>query len=221
MGMTPWDGFDLFLVRHGQSHSNVERRLCARPPGPGLTERGREQAERAATLLMRQMGAPVHVVTSPLLRTWQTADAFTRRLGGRAPAVLTELRETSFGPWEGRTHAELLPQAAYRAWAADPLAATPPGVEGVLEAGGRAHRALTALASALPPAFSLVAFSHQHVIWGFVLLCGVDAAEAWFPNAAVVHARWRESDGGWQVLSVDRTATDGGVWQTAEALPQA
>jgi broad specificity phosphatase PhoE len=215
------DVLHLYLVRHGQSLSNVEGRLCAQPPGPGLTERGREQAERAATLLMRQVRAPVHVVTSPLLRAWQTADAFTRRLGGRAPAVLPELRETAFGPWEGRTHAELHALAAYRAWTADPVGTTPPGVEGVLEAGGRALRALTALAASLPPASSLVAFSHQHVLWGFVLLCGVPAAEAWFPNAVVVHARWRGKEGGWQVLSIDRTATDGGVWRAGDALRQA
>ena len=34
----------LVLVRHGQSHGNVERRLDTRPPGAALTDLGREQA---------------------------------------------------------------------------------------------------------------------------------------------------------------------------------
>ena len=34
----------LVLVRHGQSHGNVERRLDTRPPGAELTDLGREQA---------------------------------------------------------------------------------------------------------------------------------------------------------------------------------
>ena len=34
----------LVLVRHGQTHGNVERRLDTRPPGAELTDLGREQA---------------------------------------------------------------------------------------------------------------------------------------------------------------------------------
>ena len=38
----------LVLVRHGQSHANVERRLDTRPPGAALTDLGRNQARTFA-----------------------------------------------------------------------------------------------------------------------------------------------------------------------------
>ena len=41
----------LVLVRHGQSHANVERRLDTRPPGAALTDLGREQARAFAGAL--------------------------------------------------------------------------------------------------------------------------------------------------------------------------
>ena len=41
----------LVLVRHGQSHGNVDRRLDTRPPGAALTDLGREQARTFAKLL--------------------------------------------------------------------------------------------------------------------------------------------------------------------------
>ena len=45
----------LVLVRHGQSHGNVERRLDTRPPGAELTDLGRDQARAFAR------GCPHHV----------------------------------------------------------------------------------------------------------------------------------------------------------------
>ena len=38
----------LILVRHGQSHGNVDRRLDTRPPGAALTDLGRDQARAFA-----------------------------------------------------------------------------------------------------------------------------------------------------------------------------
>ncbi|WP_197696029.1 histidine phosphatase family protein, partial [Mycobacterium sp. E1715] len=38
----------LVLLRHGQSYSNVERRLDTRPPGAELTPLGRDQARAFA-----------------------------------------------------------------------------------------------------------------------------------------------------------------------------
>lgn len=203
-------GHALYLVRHGQSMSNVEDRLCAVPPGPGLTDLGRRQAEAAAAMILGRARGPMQVVSSPLLRAWQTADALARKLG-RAPLIETRLRETAFGAWEGRTAAELERDPAYRAWVRDPERQAPRGVERVSRAGARAMAALTSLASGTPEG-SVVAFSHQHVLLGFVRLCGVAAQEAWFPNVAVVHAVWQ--DDGWQVLSIDRSAAGSDVIST-------
>ncbi len=46
----------LVLVRHGQSHGNVERRLDTRPPGAALTDLGREQARAFARDLAHPAG---------------------------------------------------------------------------------------------------------------------------------------------------------------------
>jgi broad specificity phosphatase PhoE len=198
---------ELYLVRHGQSVSNVEHRLCGVPPGPGLTELGRLQAEAAATTLLSEVRQPIHVVSSPLLRAWQTADALARKLG-RAPTIEVELRETGFGPWEGRTVEELKHLPAYHSWQRDPENGAPRGVERVSRAGARALAALTALAQASPDT-TLIAYSHQHVLLGFVRLCGLDACERSFSNAAAVHAI--RQGGSWRILSIDRRAAGGDV----------
>lgn len=198
---------ELYLVRHGQSVSNVEHRLCAVPPGPGLTELGRGQAETAAATLLRAANRPVRVVSSPLLRAWQTADALARKLG-RAPLIEPELRETAFGSWEGRTIWELRDLPAFQAWARDPEGGAPRHVERVSCAGARALAALTRLADETREG-TLVAYSHQHVLLGFARLCGVAADERWFPNAAAIHAVWLGD--GWRVVSIDRRASGGDV----------
>jgi broad specificity phosphatase PhoE len=185
----------------------VEHRLCGVPPGPGLTELGRSQAEAIAVVLLRAARSPVHVVSSPLLRAWQTADALARKLG-RAPAIEVALRETAFGAWEGRAVPELIRDPAFRAWSRDPENAAPRGVERVSRAGARALAALTALAGREPEG-TIVAYSHQHVLLGFARLCGVAAEESWLPNAAAIHAVWQ--GGGWRVLAIDRTASGGNV----------
>ena len=52
----------LVLVRHGQSHGNVERRLDTRPPGAELTDLGREQAATFARDWPHQIGMVAHSV---------------------------------------------------------------------------------------------------------------------------------------------------------------
>lgn len=64
---------EILLVRHGQSHSNVEGYFRAVPPGPGLTARGRLQAEAACERLLGFGVRPVRIVSSPLLRAMETA----------------------------------------------------------------------------------------------------------------------------------------------------
>ncbi|PZF65064.1 histidine phosphatase family protein [Curtobacterium sp. MCBD17_013] len=61
----------LFLIRHGETPTNVVKRLETRVPGPDLTPTGREQADAlAASFVSRRLDA---VYVSPLVRTHQTA----------------------------------------------------------------------------------------------------------------------------------------------------
>lgn len=70
----------IFLVRHGQTFSNVEHLLDTRPPGAELTERGREQATAVGTELSQLADAavPPRFLSSVAIRAQQTAMAAVR-----------------------------------------------------------------------------------------------------------------------------------------------
>jgi len=93
----------LLLLRHGQTALSVEKRYSGLGD-PALTELGERQAEAAAAR-MRHRGGIDAILTSPLRRARQTAEAV-----GKAVDVPVEVRagliETDFGAWEGLTFVE-------------------------------------------------------------------------------------------------------------------
>jgi probable phosphoglycerate mutase len=68
----------LVLVRHGQSHGNVDRRLDTRPPGAALTDLGRDQARGFALDLPHR---PAMIAHSVAVRAAQTAEEISGHLG--------------------------------------------------------------------------------------------------------------------------------------------
>ena len=127
------------LLRHGQTPMSVQKRYAGRTDAP-LTEVGVQQAAAAAKRLA-SAGLGV-IVTSPLLRTVQTAQAVAAVTGA---AVVTDdgFRETDFGAWEGLTFAEVRERwpAEITAWLADPDVA-PPGGESFTDVSARVTEAL-------------------------------------------------------------------------------
>jgi probable phosphoglycerate mutase len=113
------------LLRHGQTPMSVEKRYAGTSDVP-LTDVGAGQADAAAK---RLASADLDViVTSPLLRARQTADAVASAVG--ASVVVDEgFRETDFGDWEGLTFAEVRERwpDEMAAWLADPSVAPPAG----------------------------------------------------------------------------------------------
>ncbi len=91
------------LLRHGQTELSVERRYSGRG-NPALTDLGRRQAEAAAQYVA-QKGGVAAVITSPLQRAYDTAEAAAKALDLDV-AVDADLIETDFGAWEGLTFAE-------------------------------------------------------------------------------------------------------------------
>jgi broad specificity phosphatase PhoE/ribonuclease HI len=94
------------LLRHGETAMTPEKRFSGSGGSdPELSSVGLRQARAAAEALAAR-GELQAVVSSPLLRCRQTADAVAQRTG---LAVRTEegLRETDFGAWEGLTFAEV------------------------------------------------------------------------------------------------------------------
>jgi ribonuclease H / adenosylcobalamin/alpha-ribazole phosphatase len=94
------------LLRHGETALTPEKRFSGSGGSdPDLTDKGRWQAERAADLLAAR-GTVQAVVTSPLARCRQTAQATADRLGLEV-RVDEGMRETDFGAWEGLSFAEV------------------------------------------------------------------------------------------------------------------
>lgn len=117
----------LLLLRHGETPLSVERRFSGLGD-PELTPRGLAQASAAAERLTREPYRIDVIVSSPLKRARQTAEAVAGRAG--LDVVVDEgLRETDFGAWEGYTFTEIQRRwpAELAAWLADPAVAPPEG----------------------------------------------------------------------------------------------
>ncbi|MFD0314688.1 bifunctional RNase H/acid phosphatase [Streptomyces flavalbus] len=118
------------LLRHGETPLTPQKRFSGSGgTDPSLSETGRDQAERAAALLLRR-GTIEAIVTSPLKRTRETAAIVAARLGLDV-TVEDGLRETDFGAWEGLTFAEVRDRHPddLNAWLASPDAAPTGGGE--------------------------------------------------------------------------------------------
>lgn len=117
----------LVLVRHGQTHSNVARRLDTRPPGADLTELGHRQAREFASTLDVE---PAAVVSSIALRARQTAQ-YIADAAGVSLTVRDGLQETFVGELEDRSaeedHARFT--EVYRSWLDGDLDSRIPGGE--------------------------------------------------------------------------------------------
>ncbi|QMU68343.1 bifunctional RNase H/acid phosphatase [Streptacidiphilus sp. P02-A3a] len=119
----------LLLLRHGETALTPEKRFSGSGGSdPELSEYGRVQADRAAAGIAAH-GAVQAVVSSPLLRCRQTAQAAADRLGLEV-RIAEGLRETDFGAFEGLTFAEAKQRfpAELDAWLAS-AEVGPPGGE--------------------------------------------------------------------------------------------
>ncbi len=93
----------LFLVRHGQTDWNINRRFQGQSDVP-LNEAGRQQATALANRLSRE-----HIdvlFASDLQRAYETA----RMIAAQHACEIrldTRLREINFGAWEGLTYDEI------------------------------------------------------------------------------------------------------------------
>lgn len=128
----------LYLVRHGQTQFNLQHRVQGRCDSP-LTERGLEQAHRAARWLSGHGVAPGAIFSSPLGRAFRTAEVLRDDLLAAdlaAPcgiAAVEGLQERSYGPFEGGPASEV------------PAELWDPG-EALVPFGGEGSRALRARA---------------------------------------------------------------------------
>ena len=118
----------MILVRHGRTSSNANGGLAGRTPGIGLDDLGRTQAkqlgERLAALPYSR------VVTSPLQRCMETAEAVSAARPGAVIVQDERLIECGYGDWTGRPLKEVAKERLWRVVQVHPSAVTFPGEDG-------------------------------------------------------------------------------------------
>ena len=135
----------LLLVRHGETDWNLARRYQSYSDVP-LNQKGIQQAQSLARRLAQQKIGILY--SSDLSRTKETAKYIAREY---EPVLAIRCdprwRELSFGKWEGLTHTELQVQwqAEADAWYADPVNASPPDGETLLQMSKRLQPGLDEL----------------------------------------------------------------------------
>lgn len=100
----------VYLVRHGQTDWNVERRLQGQAD-TDINDVGRRQATANGELLGRIVGdaSGFDFVASPLRRTRETMERVRAAMGLDPAGYRTDdrLKEIHFGDWQGFTYPEL------------------------------------------------------------------------------------------------------------------
>lgn len=117
----------LVLVRHGQSHGNVERRIDTRPPGAALTDLGREQARAFARDLTHR---PAIIAHSVAVRAVQTAAEIGSEIG-LATHEFEGIHEVQVGELEDRNDDAAIEafETIYQRWHEGDLDVPMPGGE--------------------------------------------------------------------------------------------
>ncbi|HEX5497552.1 MAG TPA: MSMEG_4193 family putative phosphomutase [Mycobacteriales bacterium] len=153
----------VLLVRHGLTAATGTT-LSGHTPGFHLDDRGRAQAAELAERL-----APVPlaaVVTSPLERCQETAEALTRGRAEVTPRIDERVVEVCYGDWTGRSLKELAREPLWKVVQQHPSAAVFPGPDGEALAGTQA-RAVAAVRdwnTRLGPEATYAVCSHGDVI---------------------------------------------------------
>ncbi|MGW6709991.1 bifunctional RNase H/acid phosphatase [Streptomyces sp. NPDC054956] len=126
------------LLRHGETALTPQKRFSGSGGSdPELSEAGRRQAAAVAEALAAR-GTIQTVISSPLRRCRETAQAVADRLG-LAVTVEEGLREVDFGAWEGMTFGEVRERFPddLQAWLDSPKAAPTGGGESFASATRR------------------------------------------------------------------------------------
>lgn len=138
----------IFLVRHGETEWNRSLRYQGHRDIP-LSDVGRKQAEKiAARLTTEKIDAAYSSDLSRALETAKTIAGF-HNLNVN---IITELKETNFGRWEGLTYKEIDEQfhEIMDGWRNNPLDTKIPGGESLGEVAERCHTGMEKIISENP-----------------------------------------------------------------------
>lgn len=197
----------IILLRHGQTFSNLNRILDARPPGAELTDLGKEQAEAVGLELAEfcavgngNFGRVTKLVSSVAIRAQQTAVRVAQSLekvaGLPSDSLPIDVRlgihEISAGTYQGTQgeEAAAIYTDAFRGWLnSDPDARMPQG-ENYRDVLARYQPVVEDLAAELGEDDDVIVVSHGAAIRVVSThACGVDpdfAFGAYLPNCRFV-----------------------------------
>lgn len=157
----------LYLVRHGRTAANAERRLQGRTDLP-LDDVGRVQA----AALRAAIPTVDRLVCSPMLRARQTAEVF-----GLEGEIDQRWREMDYGTLEGARLADV-PDDVWNAWRTDPDFA-PEGGESMRALTERVVAACTDLLEAARTAEVVVVSHATPVKAAMAWALGADPSSVW------------------------------------------
>ena len=137
----------IYLIRHGETVDADSRRYKGHIDVP-LSENGMNQLERLAEYLYQNLQLKTQnskltaVYCSELSRALKSAAIIAKPYGIK-PVIVEDLKERSFGVWEGMTFDEIKEKwpDAFNAWADNPLKFSPIEGENTLEVKERAMKA--------------------------------------------------------------------------------
>jgi broad specificity phosphatase PhoE len=195
----------LYLVRHGQTDLNRDRRFRGLADAP-LNEAGKYEAAGAAKSLA---GSGLsHIYTSPVPRAAETATAIAVTTGARVETD-DALIDIDYGDWQGLTVEEVgerFGNEQLESWRRDPGAFTFPGGDSMESVRERVRPALLRLVTE-PHEGAVAAVSHLAVLkvcfvalmdldMGYFWRIGLDNGSVslftWTPERGFVLERWNE-----------------------------
>lgn len=186
---------DLYLVRHGETESNKERRYQGWMESP-LSEKGLLQAEKTGLFLSARELSGLYC--SDLKRALHTAKVIGAGRGLN-PEISPLLREIHFGQWEGMTFEEIENSwgDAISQWLDDPFNKAAPGGETLKKVCERMKLFLEGLSEKHGDGEQVVAVSHGGSIRALLYhVLNLDTAGFWeikIDNASISLIR-REGD---------------------------
>lgn len=129
----------LYLIRHGHAGGD-EKRYKGSIDVP-LSDKGIEQIKKTSMFLKELSLSAVYC--SPLSRALKSAEIIAEPYG-LSPVVIPDLRERSFGIWEGMSFNEIKEKypEEFEAWAKNPLKYSPIKGESTIEVRDRVVLAL-------------------------------------------------------------------------------
>ncbi|SDX04636.1 alpha-ribazole phosphatase [Marininema mesophilum] len=193
----------LLWIRHGETEANRLRQYCGHLDEPLNDEGHRQVLSLSHTIKNLSVD---HVYSSDLLRCRQTVAGLKGCWPGVAITVVPELRELSFGEWEGFTYDEIhqrSPEQLSR-WIDDPTSVSPPGGETLMELDRRLSQWMTTVVEA-HRGETIALVSHGGPIRWFLSHCVAGDPRGFWERGL--------SHGGWLLVS-----GDGDVWQEIEEI---